>query len=89
MKSPIVARRAALDAGPLVTRVATHVAAFCSAAALLGGCGAEVAGTAATVGTLQAQQARQAQAQQKQIVEGMDQAMKAAGEATASAAAAQ
>ncbi|MDQ2778891.1 MAG: hypothetical protein M3Y32_04955 [Pseudomonadota bacterium] len=55
-------------------------------ATLLGGCGAEVAGTAITVGKLQAQQAEQARAQQKQIVEGMGKAMQAAADATASAA---
>lgn len=69
--------------------IAKRSAAVLATALLLGGCGAEVAGTAATVATLQAQQAQQARAQEKQIVEGMGKAMQAAADATASAAAQQ
>lgn len=54
-------------------------------AVLLGGCGAEVAGTAATVGKLQATQAQQAQAQKSQIEAKLGESMKAV-EAAASAA---
>jgi hypothetical protein len=56
-------------------------------AALLAGCGAEVAGTAATVGKLQAEQASQARAQQQQIVEGLQRAQDAGAQRAADAAA--
>ena len=46
-------------------------------AMLLGGCGAEVAGTAATVGKLQATQAEQAKEQQRQIEKQLGEALKA------------
>lgn len=54
--------------------------------ALLGACGAEVAGTAATVGGLQAEQARQAKAREQQILDGMKAAEQAAAQRAASAA---
>ena len=54
-------------------------------AALLSGCGAEVAGAAATTAALQATQARQAKAAQQQIETQLGEALKA-GEARASAA---
>ena len=57
-------------------------------AMLLGGCGAEVAGTAATVGALQATQAQQAKAQQSQAEARLGESMKAV-QAGASAAAGQ
>ena len=46
-------------------------------ALVLGGCGAEVAGTAATVGKLQATQAEQAKEQQRQIEKQLGEALKA------------
>lgn len=59
---------------------------YASAALLLPGCGAEVAGTAAAVGGLQAQQAAQARQQQAQVVEGLK-AAQATGLARAASAA--
>jgi outer membrane biogenesis lipoprotein LolB len=58
---------------------------YASAALLLSGCGAEVAGTAAAVGSLQAQQASQARQQQAQVVEGLK-AAQATGLARAASA---
>ncbi|MFZ2649383.1 MAG: hypothetical protein WA210_04675 [Burkholderiaceae bacterium] len=55
------------------------------AVVLLGGCGAEVAGTAATVGTLQATQAQQAMAQKAQVEAKLGEALKSV-DASASAA---
>lgn len=52
---------------------------------LLGGCGAEVAGTAAAVGKLQATQAQQAQARQEQVRKQMDAAMQRAQQAASAA----
>lgn len=61
--------------------------AWVLSAALLAGCGAEVAGTAATVGKLQAGQASQARAQQQQIVNGLQKAQDAGLQRAADAAA--
>lgn len=66
-------------------RLALSTPVLC--AALLAGCGAEVAGTAATVGKLQAEQASQAKARQAQIVEGLQQAQDAGVQRAADAAA--
>jgi len=56
------------------------------AAALLAGCGAEVAGTAATAASLSATSARQAQAQQAQVQGTLDGALQAGAARAASAA---
>jgi hypothetical protein len=52
---------------------------------LIGGCGAEVAGTAATAASLQAAQAQQAQAQQEQFKKKLGEAMTATAEAASAA----
>ncbi len=65
-----------------------HVTALWISAALLAGCGAEVAGTAAHVGALQVEQARQAQERQARILEDMKKAQQAGVDRAASAAAA-
>lgn len=58
------------------------------AAGFLGGCGAEMAGTAAKSASLQAAQIEQAKAQEAQLKQKLGEAMKAA-EASASAAGSQ
>lgn len=55
-------------------------------AALLAGCGAEVAGTAATAAAVSATSARQAQAQQAQVQSQLDAALQAGAARAASAA---
>lgn len=66
--------------------MAIHGHAFLIAALLLGGCGAEVAGTAATVGVLQAKQAQQAQAQQREAQKRLGESLSAVDTAASAAA---
>jgi hypothetical protein len=73
---------------PSFPRYRQAASALTLCAALLAGCGAEVAGTAATVGKLQAEQASQARVQQQQIVDGMKQAQDAGLQRAADAASA-
>jgi hypothetical protein len=56
------------------------------AAAVLGGCGADVASTAATTARLEAAQVEQAKAQQQQFQKKLGEAMKATDDAASAAA---
>jgi hypothetical protein len=76
---------------PMRNRPASHRQAAAAMAAsftllALGGCGAEVAGTATAVGAMQAGQAQQAQAQQERLVQQLQSAQAAGVARTASAA---
>lgn len=67
-------------------RLLAAALALAGPAALVAGCGGEVAGTSAAVGKLQAEQAQQAKAQQDRLVQQLKAAQDAGAARAASAA---
>jgi len=85
MRVPVSPHRTPMRNRPATHRHAAAAMAVTFTLLALGGCGAEVAGTATAVGAMQAGQAQRAQAQQDQLVQQFKNAQGAGAARAASA----